>query len=390
MKFLVTPYGIYAYYNSTVFMGSSDSYNNRTGGYNSIPQSSTKDICVNNVCTVNADFNYWGTDNAVNYYDANPNYPYTSTFTHSNHISDPGAGSSLSKATVSEPNTMYAGYNGKKPNINKVSDLWLWAHELVLTDQIDEAIDIYQLLIKKFPESVEAQQSLSKLYHLSMINGKKDFKEYLNSLINAKKTPEVLRRTAYELIIGVLIQEEDFKSAINTCEKILKKYPDSAGEKNAFFDLVSLYQTNLHDTVSAQIYLEEMKRNYSGDELTLLAREAMGEEVNWGLFKPTIESEPVEIVLPEKFALGNNYPNPFNPMTTIEYDLPEDAKVTLTVYDIIGREVARLVNATNPAGFYKVIWDGKDKSGNLVSSGVYIYRIQAGSFTQTRKMVFIR
>jgi len=153
---------------------------------------------------------------------------------------------------------------------------------------------------------------------------------------------------------------------------------------------VCLYQTNLHDTLNAKIYLEEMKRKYSGDELTLISRESMGEEVNWGLFKPTIESEMPEIVLPEKYALRNNYPNPFNPMTTIEYDLPEDTKVTLIVYDIIGKEVTRLVNSSKPAGYYKAIWDGKNKSGNFVSSGVYIYRVQAGSFTQTRKMVFIR
>lgn len=142
-----------------------------------------------------------------------------------------------------------------------------------------------------------------------------------------------------------------------------------------------------------------MKQKYPSDELTLMAREALGEKINWALMRPVIDPEPEEeITLPDKYALRNNYPNPFNPMTTIEYDLLEESMVTLTIYDITGREVAKLVDRKAPAGCYKAIWDGKNKNGVMVSSGVYIYRIHArssagdgsSSFNQTRKMVFVR
>ena len=94
--------------------------------------------------------------------------------------------------------------------------------------------------------------------------------------------------------------------------------------------------------------------------------------------------------LPETFSLHQNYPNPFNPITSLRYDLPEQAQVTLTVYDLIGREVTQLVNATQEAGFKSVLWDATDSYGKSVSAGVYLYQIRAGEFVQTRKMVLLK
>jgi len=97
-----------------------------------------------------------------------------------------------------------------------------------------------------------------------------------------------------------------------------------------------------------------------------------------------------EIAIPEKFELSQNFPNPFNPMTTIRYALPEKANVRLTIYNMLGKEVRTLVNEVEEAGYKSVIWDGLDQYGRSLSTGVYIYRIQAGNFTQTRKMVFMK
>ena len=90
-------------------------------------------------------------------------------------------------------------------------------------------------------------------------------------------------------------------------------------------------------------------------------------------------------VIPKSFTLHQNYPNPFNPITTLRYDLPQESDVTLTIYDITGRMVQTLVNELQQSGMKKVIWNASD-----VSSGVYIYRIQAGNFTQTRKMILLK
>ena len=97
--------------------------------------------------------------------------------------------------------------------------------------------------------------------------------------------------------------------------------------------------------------------------------------------------------LPKAFALGQNYPNPFNPSTTIKYDIPEgssDQQVRLNVYNIRGQKIRTLVDRTQGPGSYSVNWDGSDDGGRHVSSGVYFYRIDAGTYSATRKMVILK
>jgi hypothetical protein len=97
-------------------------------------------------------------------------------------------------------------------------------------------------------------------------------------------------------------------------------------------------------------------------------------------------------VLPKSFGMKQNYPNPFNPSTTIAYDIPEGKEVfvRLNVYNIRGQLVRTLVNETMSEGSYKIQWDGKDNNGRYTSSGVYFYRIQAGDYSKTRKMVILK
>jgi hypothetical protein len=94
--------------------------------------------------------------------------------------------------------------------------------------------------------------------------------------------------------------------------------------------------------------------------------------------------------LPTAFNLYNNYPNPFNPTTQIRYNLSEDAMVSITIYDIMGRSIRSLVNSKQTAGYRSIRWDGKNNLGESVSAGMYIYTIQAGEFRQTKKMVLLK
>ena len=94
------------------------------------------------------------------------------------------------------------------------------------------------------------------------------------------------------------------------------------------------------------------------------------------------EEDPL---LAESFKLNQNYPNPFNPSTVISYQLPASGKVTLKVYDLLGQEVATLVNTTMSAGAHEVSFDA-----SRLASGMYIYRIQSGNFIQTRKMLLVK
>ena len=91
-----------------------------------------------------------------------------------------------------------------------------------------------------------------------------------------------------------------------------------------------------------------------------------------------------------EFMLRQNYPNPFNPETIIEYALPRETRVDLKVYNILGGEIKSLVNHRQGAGAYSITWNGEDNDGRLVDSGVYMYILRAGNWTQSRKMVFLQ
>jgi hypothetical protein len=117
------------------------------------------------------------------------------------------------------------------------------------------------------------------------------------------------------------------------------------------------------------------------------------------LLRPASESldtgvESAEANLPEDFALAQNFPNPFNPETTIEYAIPVKVsgkvRVTLRIYNLLGQPVRTLVDEEKSPGRYHVVWDGKNEAGAQVASGVYFYTIAAGNFKATKKMAILK
>jgi hypothetical protein len=98
----------------------------------------------------------------------------------------------------------------------------------------------------------------------------------------------------------------------------------------------------------------------------------------------------IDETLPITYNLHNAYPNPFNPVTTLRYDLPEDALVNITIYDMMGRVLSNLVSSTQNAGYKSVQWNATNNAGQPVSAGLYLYTIQAGEYRQTKKMVLLK
>ena len=89
--------------------------------------------------------------------------------------------------------------------------------------------------------------------------------------------------------------------------------------------------------------------------------------------------------LPDRFEMAQNYPNPFNAETAIEYALPSDSHVRIDIYNLLGQNIETLVDDTRPAGYHQVVWNASD-----VPTGVYFYRIVAGNYMQTRKMLLVK
>jgi flagellar hook assembly protein FlgD len=88
--------------------------------------------------------------------------------------------------------------------------------------------------------------------------------------------------------------------------------------------------------------------------------------------------------------MHQNFPNPFNPITTLRYDLPNKLFVTISIYNMLGKQIKVLVNTTQEAGFKSMQWDATNSMGTPVSAGVYLYQIQAGEFVETKKMVLLK
>lgn len=108
------------------------------------------------------------------------------------------------------------------------------------------------------------------------------------------------------------------------------------------------------------------------------------------LLEPPINVEEEQFdMLNAKYLLYENYPDPFNPSTTIKYQIPELSYVSLKIYDLLGNEIETLVNEKKPAGTYEIKWNAASNTGGL-SSGVYFYQLKAGEFIQTRKMILLR
>ena len=114
------------------------------------------------------------------------------------------------------------------------------------------------------------------------------------------------------------------------------------------------------------------------------------DDIYWDGGATSSVDENENLDTPIKFNLQNNFPNPFNPLTTVRYDLPEDGLVNVTIYDVMGRPVKYLVNSQQNAGYKSIQWNSTNDAGQPVSAGLYMYTIQAGEFRQTKKMVLLK
>ena len=94
--------------------------------------------------------------------------------------------------------------------------------------------------------------------------------------------------------------------------------------------------------------------------------------------------------IPLKYNFSQNYQNPFNPSTTIRYEIPKISRVTLTVFNLLGEKIKMLVDVEMQAGRYSVLWNGQNESGKKIPSGLYFYQLQAGEFSRTCKMLMTK
>jgi hypothetical protein len=144
-----------------------------------------------------------------------------------------------------------------------------------------------------------------------------------------------------------------------------------------------IYHLNSLPTGTLKIIVNRI--GYSGDSAIVNLNKILLDSVNFYLSQLFIGVKPISTEIPDKYYLYQNYPNPFNPSTNIRYQLPSSKIVTLKVFDVLGKEIAVLVNEKQNAGIYETTFN----AGNL-PSGIYFYRLIAGDYSETKKMLMIK
>lgn len=168
--------------------------------------------------------------------------------------------------------------------------------------------------------------------------------------------------------------------------------PELAAGEGAIANLVFTVDNSSVSSVT----LEATKTQNPSHSMLFLYRD--GQSGPMGIRKEEPQFDRVSVAfaaasgsnLPTEYALEQNYPNPFNPNTNIKFALPKAGRVEVSVFNVLGQEVNTLVSEDMPAGNHTIVWDGRNGTGNSVSSGIYFYRIVAGDFSQTKKMLMLK
>lgn len=227
------------------------------------------------------------------------------------------------------------------------------------------------------------------------LNGELDEVRFYNKTLDDQEiknlylseTKPVLQSPANQSTVATLTPEMIWRSPLENVEFRFQLSTDSLFSSILHEIVTTNIKTQLPDTLLAegQIYYWRVRTTINGET------GPWSEVYNFNILLTDVKNEHQ---LPTEFALMQNYPNPFNPSTTIKYNIPSLGKglsaggglsVQLKVYDILGNEIATLVNEQQPAGVYEINFNS-----NKLASGVYLYKLQAGGFTETRKMILMR
>ena len=187
--------------------------------------------------------------------------------------------------------------------------------------------------------------------------------------------------------IGTLSALQILSAYSNTIIQI----PSSIGELSNLYhlDFMNNELTDIPETI-CNIYdnltVFSIGLNYICPPYPDCVEDNMGEQDTTNCNQISIMDE----TFPFTFKLHSAYPNPFNPVTTLRYDLPEDESVNITIYDMMGRVVKKLINDQQTAGYRSIHWNATNSTGQPLSAGVYLYTIEAGQFRQTKKMVLLK
>jgi len=246
--------------------------------------------------------------------------------------------------------------------------------KFVTGDKITAA-GLLREIISEEPDSAVSLASIRLLMRIAENETEKDsLTRYLSATANSNENKEI---AVYSRLRMAEISGGDYISTLNM---LLSSYPGTNYKLYIKYKKFGYYLNEKGDKENAGRILSEMTMEYPEHRLTREARKRMGTIIT--MTKGNSEKTKGEELT---YKLENNYPNPFNPETVIRYQIPSDGRVIIKVYDILGREAATLVNEEQTRGSHKVTFNA-----SRLASGVYIYRIMAGDFIMSKKMMLVK
>ncbi len=402
-------YGVFAYAYSNPFLGRETcvSY----GGYNILAQNNYDDLHSYGNCTIYAENNWWGAAPPI----ASQFYLYNgSTLDYTPYLTSVPQMSQNKIVTPEEEiyNIQFKKELSKSDNSTSMLKLsssdkpsgfdkgwpieWklLYARNLMRVKKHSAAAAICENVIADYPDSSLSYLALD-LLHQSRVKekNKTKFSQFVKEKAS-KKVKKQIYGVAELLLAGG--EKNDRVAVLNG---IAKNYKDTPLVEFVLFQKFMFYLYEENDLDLAKTTSEELGTLFPKSESYFDSQRHLGIDVKRHLSPQLAKANSEETVaeIPDSYELLGNYPNPFNPSTTISYALPYNSNVELTIYDITGKVVKIFNENVQSAGYQNIIWNGNNQNGSRVSSGVYFYRFKASSienngkvFEKSAKMLLIK
>jgi hypothetical protein len=319
-----------------------------------------------------ANCNYWGGGAPASY-----NCDSSATFNYANYFTaDPWLGQGLKTGRNQNVMTALAKTTATASEFKK-------ARKLELAGQVDEEIAIYKEIASS---EVFGKAALSNLARLQRKYNRTDIDSYFDNLVASNHQ---YKNHVESILASKALLDGNYSQAMSMYDKVIDADPTGYDGLNAKMGkfLAVLHVAN--DRAAAAKILDEVKST-AGDNEDLKLKIAAAETLLYGASSGTSEGNtvPTKNVVeetPKEFVLSANYPNPFNPTTTISYQLPKDGLVCIKIYDALGREVSTLVNESKTKGTYTVSFNAAS-----LPSGLYLYSMKSGNFSSTKKMMLLK
>ncbi len=253
------------------------------------------------------------------------------------------------------------------------------------------ATTLFETIIHKYPGHFSGRRALAFLYKCNKHLSKDSENLTLLDNVSATYPNKEIDALAKNISVGELIKQGDYQTAIAKSKAVTNSFADTEYSKYALFNLGSIYWYFLNDLKIGEAYYRQLIAAYPDDDLSISAMATLGE------WNPDVPKKPepnpkmaVSNSILKQFNLLQNYPNPFNPKTAIDFQIAKESKVSVVVYNLMGQKIRTLVEKNKQSGNYTVIWDGKNDFGVAVASGVYLYNLKAGKFSDIKKMILLR